>query len=143
MRGDSSDTSHRTEATGAIVLFVPARARLVLGRVSSPVWRILLHSSLFGLASSVADLLFNFYLVSLGYGADTAGLLSTRNRGAGVALGLPIGLLIDRIDARRSLVIGVVGYSACWVLALLSGALWALALTQFLIGAAQILALTA
>ena len=56
------------------MLFVPARARLALARISLPVWRILLHSSLFGLASSVADLLFNFYLVSLGYGADTAGL---------------------------------------------------------------------
>ena len=55
-----------------------------LHHVSPPVWRILLHSSLFGLASSVADLLFNFYLVSLGYGTDTAGLLSTVNRMAGV-----------------------------------------------------------
>ena len=124
------------------MLFVPARARLVLARISPPVWRILLHSSLFGLAASVADLLFNFYLVSLGYGADTAGLLSTVNRMAGVALGLPVGVLIDRIGARRSLVIGVVCYSGGWALALLSGALWALALTQFLVGAAQILALT-
>ena len=125
------------------MLFVPARVRLVLGRISPPVWRILLHSSLFGLAGSVADLLFNFYLVSLGYGADIAGLLSTVNRVAGVVLGLPIGLLIDRIGARRSLLIGVVCYSGGWALALLSGALWALALTQFLVGTAQILALTA
>ena len=124
------------------MLFVPARVRLVLGRISPPVWRILLHSSLFGLAGSVADLLFNFYLVSLGYGADIAGLLSTVNRVAGVVLGLPIGLLIDRIGARRSLLIGVVCYSGGWALALLSGALWALALTQFLVGTAQILALT-
>ncbi|HJZ48397.1 MAG TPA: MFS transporter [Roseiflexaceae bacterium] len=125
------------------MLFVPARARLVLGRISPAVWRILLHSSLFGLAGSVADLLFNFYLVSLGYGADTAGLLSTVNRMAGVALGLPIGVLIDRIGARRSLILGVLCYSGGWALALLSGALWALALTQFVVGAAQILALTA
>lgn len=125
------------------MLFVPARVRLVLGRISPPVWRILLHSSLFGLAGSVADLLFNFYLVSLGYGADIAGLLSTVNRVAGVVLGLPIGLLIDRIGARRSLLIGVVCYSGGWALALLSGVLWALALTQFLVGTAQILALTA
>jgi MFS family permease len=114
-----------------------------MARISPPVWRILLHSSLFGLAASVADLLFNFYLVSLGYGADTAGLLSTVNRMAGVTLGLPIGLLIDRIGARRSLILGVLVYSGGWALALLSGALWALALTQFLVGAAQILALTA
>ena len=105
------------------MLFVSARARLALARISPPVWRILLHSSLFGLASSVADLLFNFYLVSLGYGADMAGLLSTVNRMAGVALGLPIGVLIDRIGARRSLVIGVACYSGGWALALLSGAL--------------------
>jgi len=125
------------------VLFVPARARLALARISAPVRRILLHSSLFGLAASVADLLFNFYLVSLGYDAGAAGLLSTVNRMAGVALGLPIGLLIDRIGARRSLIIGVVCYSGGWALALLSGALWALAATQFLVGAALVLALTA
>ena len=125
------------------MLFVPTRARLALARISPPVWRILLHSSLFGLAGSVADLLFNFYLVSLGYGTDTAGLLSTVNRMAGVALGLPIGLLIDRIGSRRSLILGVLCYSGGWALALLSGALWALALTQFVVGAAQILALTA
>jgi MFS family permease len=125
------------------VLFVPSRVRTALARIPPPIWRILLHSSLFGLASSVADLLFNFYLVSLGYAADTAGLLSTVNRMAGVALGLPIGVLIDRAGARRSLILGVLLYGGGWALALLSGALWALAITQFLVGAALVLALTA
>jgi len=101
----------------------------------------LLHSSLFGLASSVADLLFNFYLVSLGYSADTAGLLSTVNRMAGVALGLPIGLLIDRI-----------GRGARWLLAWSATAAagrWrscrravGAGVDAVLVGAAQILALT-
>ena len=65
---------------------------------------------LLGFAGSIADLLFNFYLVSLGYAADTAGLLATVSRTAGVVLGLPIGLLIDRAGARRALLVGVSFY---------------------------------
>jgi MFS family permease len=105
---------------------------------------VLVHSMMFGLAASIADLLFNFYLVSLGYASDAAGLLSTVSRMAGVVLGLPIGLLIDRLGGRRAVLIGVLGYSFGWLLLLLfARTLWALALAQFLIGGALILTLTA
>ena len=119
------------------------RVRAALAQISPPVWRILLHSMLFGLAASIADLLFNFYLVSLGYANDTAGLLSTVGRSAGIVLGLPIGFLIDRIGARRALLQGLVLFIAAWVALLLARSLWALILAQFVIGAAYILAATA
>lgn len=122
---------------------VALRARAVLGRYSLPVWRILLHSLLFGLALSIADLLFNFYLVSLGYQADTAGLLSTVSRAAGMLVGLPIGLLIDRLGSQRALLLGVAVYSGGWVLLLQAEALWALIGAQFIVGAAYLLASTA
>ena len=96
------------------------RARAAAPRISAPVRRILAHSLLFGLAGSIADLLFNFYLVSLGYDAAAAGLLSTVYRTAGVALGLPIGLLIDRAGAHRSLLAGVLLHGLSWGLVLLS-----------------------
>src|SRR5262245_40221116 len=98
---------------------------------------------LFGLAASITDLLFNFYLVSLGYANDTAGLLSTVSRSAGIVLGLPIGLLIDRIGARRSLLIGLGLFMVGWVALLLSRTLLALIVAQFVVGAAYILAATA
>ena len=120
-----------------------SRALAAPARLSPQIWRVLLHSALLGLAGSIADLLFNFYLASLGYGNNIAGLLSTVNRLAGAALGLPIGLLIDRAGARRALLVGVVAYAVGWCATLLSGALWMLGLTQFVIGAALILAQTA
>ena len=119
------------------------RARTALAQLSPPVRRILAHSMLLGFAGSIADLLFNFYLVSLGYAADTAGLLATVSRVAGVVLGLPIGLLIDRAGARRALLVGVALYAGGWALKLLSGALWALLAAEFLAGAALLLAQTA
>ncbi len=121
----------------------PSRNTIWNTILSNGVWRILLHSALFGLAASVADLLFNFYVVSLGYSVAVAGLFSTIYRMAGVVFGLPIGMLIDRTGARRSLILGVSGYAGGWALLLISHELWALAVTQFMIGAASILALTA
>jgi MFS family permease len=125
------------------VLPFAARARVAVARITVPVWRILAHSLLFGLAGSIADLLFNFYLVSLGYAADTAGLLSTVYRVAGVVLGLPIGMAIDRIGARHALILGASGYGLSWILVIAAGDLWLLVGTYFVAGAANILTLTA
>jgi predicted MFS family arabinose efflux permease len=119
------------------------RARAALAQLTPPVRRILAHSMLLGLAGSIADLLFNFYLISLGYAADSAGLLATVSRVAGVVVGLPIGLLIDRAGARRALLVGVALYAGGWTLKLLSGALWALSAAEFVAGAALLLAQTA
>jgi MFS family permease len=117
-----------------------SRTRAILRELPGSVWRILLHSLIFGLALSVADLLFNFYLVSLGYAADTAGLLSTVARAAGMLLGLPTGLLIDRIGARSALLLGLSVYALGWALLLLfARELWALIVMQFVIGAAYLL----
>lgn len=122
---------------------IVSRARSAAARVSPQVWRILAHSLLFGLAGSIADLLFNFYLVSLGYGADTAGLMATVYRGAGALLGLPIGLLIDRFGPRVLLIAGAMGFGLAYALLLLASQLWALAAIVFLAGIANVLALTA
>lgn len=121
----------------------PIAAQARLGKLSPSVVRILVHSMLFGLAMSVADILFNFYLVSLGYAADTAGLLSTVSRGAGIVVGVPMGLLIDRLGAQRSIILGLAGYATGWALMLVSRELWALLVAQFIVGAAYLLAGTA
>jgi MFS family permease len=122
---------------------VSTAARSALSRISPPVWRVLAHSLLFGLAMSVADLLFNFYLASMGYAADVAGLLSTVTRGAGMLVGIPMGMLIDRLGPQRAMILGLLGYAAGWALLLASGALWVLVLGQFVVGAAFILVGTA
>jgi MFS family permease len=120
-----------------------ARQGGVLAQLTPPVRRILAHSLIFGLALSIADLLFNFYLVSLGYDAGVAGLLSTVVRGAGMLFGIPIGLLIDRIGPQRALIAGMLGYCLGWGLLLSSSELGVMIAAQFLIGATYLLAGTA
>lgn len=98
---------------------------------------------LFGLALSIADLLFNFYLASLGYAADTAGLLSTVSRAAGMLLGIPFGLLIDRLGPQPTTLIGVGGFCGGWLILLLASQLGTLIVGQFIVGASFLLASTA
>ncbi|HEU5088598.1 MAG TPA: hypothetical protein VFT99_14180 [Roseiflexaceae bacterium] len=89
------------------MLTIRLRAHHAFSQLTPPIRRILLHSLLLGLAMNVADLLFNFYLVSLGYGSEIAGLLSTVYRAAGVVAGVPMGMLIDRFGSQRALQLGV------------------------------------
>jgi MFS family permease len=121
--------------------FAGARARLAY--VTPVIGLVLIHSMLFGLAVSIADLLFNFYLASLGFGNDVAGLLSTVFRMAGVILGIPIGMLIDRIGARSAVITGAFLFSCSWLALLFVSELWALVLVVFISGAVNILTLTA
>lgn len=122
---------------------VAVRAQATRGKISPPVWRILVHSSVFGLALSIADMLFNFYLVSLGYTTSTAGLFSTVSRAAGMLLGIPLGMMIDRLGARRSILIGLLVYGVGWGLMLQFTSLWVMVPIQFMIGGAYILTSTA
>jgi MFS family permease len=103
--------------------------------------RALLHSLLFGFALSVSELLFNFYLASLGYAADVAGIFSTTLRMAGVLLGLPGGALVDRIGPQRALIGSMLLYAGSWALILSSGALPLLLLGYLLVGAAYTVAM--
>ncbi len=122
---------------------VTAQFRLSLTQIPSSVWRILAHSFLFGFALSIADILFNFYLVSQGYTFSDVGLLSMVSRAAGMIMGLPMGWLIDRLGPQRAMIGGVVGYALGWVALLQAPALPWLIAAQFVVGACYLLASTA
>lgn len=108
-------------------------------RESSPaVVRILAHSLLFGLAASVSDVLFNFYLHSLGYGNEVAGQMNSLFRIAGFVFGIPLGMLIDRRGALKILYFGICSYALGWALLLMWGDIRIIAPVYFLIGAANI-----
>jgi len=113
-------------------------------RESSPaVVRILAHSLLFGLAASVSDVLFNFYLHSLGYGNEVAGQMNSLFRIAGFVFGIPLGMLIDRRGALRILFFGISIYAVGWALLLTWSDIRIIAPVYFLIGAANIATYTA
>lgn len=129
--------------------------REVVSTGSPAVFRILAHGILFGLSMSIADIMFNFYLKSMGYDNAVAGQLQSVFRIAGVVFGYPVGLFIDRISAKRMLYIGILTYSIGWgVLLTLDGVSVAtplgtlspvllLNLIYFIIGAANMATYTA
>lgn len=106
-------------------------------------WRVLIHSVLFGLGISFFDVLFTFYLVSMGFGSETAGILSTTARMAGLVIGLPAGVFVDRIGPRRALVIGVAGYAIMMAWLLFAPTVLWLIVSQFVAGCFFSLGMTA
>lgn len=96
------------------MIAIRAQWQVFVASASPAVYRILLHGMLFGLSFSIADMLFNFYLLSLGYDNLVSGQLQSSFRIAGVVLGIPIGMIIDRISAQRMLYIGVLTYAIGW-----------------------------
>ncbi|MBI5879258.1 MAG: MFS transporter [Chloroflexi bacterium] len=87
-----------------------ARDYLSHVRNFSPNARYFLIASLFnGLVYSVYSLLFNFYLVSLGYQQDFLGLSASLNQLVVLLASLPGGMLGNRIGRRNTLLIGMAG----------------------------------
>lgn len=67
----------------------------------------LLSTLLYGFAFSVWELFFNLYILSLGFNSDMLGLIRSATPLAALFLGLPLGLLSDRIGRRMSMLIGL------------------------------------
>jgi MFS family permease len=104
--------------------------------IPAAVWRVLVHSTLIGLGMSFFDVLFNFFLVSMGYAADTVGVLSTVARIAGLIVGIPAGRLIDRIGSRRALIASVMLYTVGLVAVVFAPNYPLLIASQFVVGCA-------
>lgn len=121
----------------------PLTGRARLFNLNPTIRRVLLHTLLFGLAINISALLFNFYLVSQGYGTDIAGWMSTISRVAGMLVGVPIGLLIDRIGPQRAIQFLVVAYIGGWLLMIQGQSLIVLMVAQFIIGASFVSAIAA
>ena len=71
--------------------------------------RLFLFSTLlYGFAFSVWELFFNLYILSLGFSSDMLGLIRSATPLAALLLGLPLGILSDRIGRRKSMLIGLI-----------------------------------
>lgn len=67
----------------------------------------LLSTLLFGFSFSVWELFFNLYFLSLGFNQDMLGLIRSATPISALLLGLPLGILSDRIGPRKSMLIGL------------------------------------
>lgn len=72
----------------------------------------LVSTLLYGFSFSVWELFFNLYILSLGFNNDTLGLIRSATPLSALLLGLPLGLLSDRIGRRTSMILGLmVGFT--------------------------------
>ena len=68
---------------------------------------LLIATLLYGFSFSVWELFFNLYILSLNISSDMLGLIRSATPLAALILGLPLGLLTDRISRRTSMLIGL------------------------------------
>ncbi len=103
--------------------------------LSQPARLFLLSLFLYGLLFSGWNLFFNLYIISAGYSRDFLGLVNAAPSLTALLLGVPIGLLSDRMGRKLAMIIGFIlqnfailgmalvhAESAMLVLALISGA---------------------
>ncbi len=96
----------------------------------------LCHSLLFHIALlGIADILLNFYLVSIGADNPSIALLQSLPRLSGFLIGLPIGLWADRVGNRRLIMLSTAGIALCVGATALTDSLPVIALSRFAWGA--------
>ena len=79
----------------------------------------LLSEAIYGTATGIFQLLFNFYVLSLGYNEAVLGNMVAARSMTSLIMALPCGFLTDRIGRRNSIVISIAGFSASVALMLL------------------------
>jgi MFS family permease len=110
-------------------------ARLTIPGFNRQVSLFLGHSALYHIGLlGIADVVLNFYFVSLGHGSETIGILQALPRLSGLLTGLPIGLVAYRLGARRILIVSTVGVALTFPLLVIWPSLWLLGISRFLLG---------
>ena len=79
----------------------------------------LLSEAIYGTATGIFQLLFNFYALSLGYNEAVLGNMVAARSMTSLIMAIPCGFLTDRIGRRNSIVISIAAYSASVALMLL------------------------
>lgn len=92
---------------------------------------LLFHMGLLG----IADILLNFYLVSIGYDSGDISLLQALPRLSGFLIGLPVGLAANRAGNRRVIIVSTCGIALCIAATALAPTLFLIALSRFFWGA--------
>ena len=96
----------------------------------------LCHSLLFHIALlGIADILLNFYLVSIGADAASISLLQSLPRLSGFLVGLPIGLVANRVGNRRLILLSTAGLALSVAATALTQSIPVIAISRFVWGA--------
>ncbi len=117
------------------VLTARLRIRRLPG-LNGQVLLFLCHSLFFHIGLlGIADILLNFYLVSIGIDAETIGLLQSLPRLSGFMIGLPIGWVANRVGNRRLIALSTGGIALSVAATAFTQALPILVISRFCWGA--------
>lgn len=100
-------------------------------------WLFLLSVIIGGVSFSIYQLYFNLYVLSLGFDKDFLGLLASIPSGVVLVLGLPLGVLADRIGRRTSLLLGNLGATFATFILVSSASPAVMLAGVFLLGVSQ------
>lgn len=102
----------------------------------SPFWqpiavRIYLFTMLLGVLNAIPEVVFNFYILGLGYDQAVTGEMASLVRLAGVLFGIPLGIAIDRWGSIRAIQAGAVLNAAVWAVLLTTSSLLVMQIAYF------------
>ncbi len=80
--------------------------------------RIYAFTMIVGFLNGIPDVIFNFYLLAMGYGSDVSGQMAGLVRMSGFVFGIPIGIAVDRWGSIRTMQIGAVFNIIVWMVLL-------------------------
>jgi MFS family permease len=92
-----------------------------------------------GIVVSAWQLFFNFYILERGFGRDFLGLVNAMPAVAALVLGIPMGLLSDKIGRKRAMVLGVAVFIVAMALEVTVYSPSLILIAAFIAGAAQML----
>ena len=72
----------------------------------------LVSETIYGTATGIFQLLFNFYVLSLGYNEAVLGNMVAARSMTSLIMAIPCGFLTDRIGRRNSIILSIAGFSA-------------------------------
>lgn len=98
-------------------------------------WLFLIYTFIFHVGVlGIADIVLNFYLVSIGTEPETIGWLQGMSRIGGLLTSLPVGLIATRAGPLRVMILATVGIAAVFCLYVASPSLVMLTVSRFLLG---------
>lgn len=104
--------------------------------LNRPARLFLLALFLDGLLFAGWNLFFNLYIIEAGYSRDFLGLVNAAPSVSGLALGVPMGLLSDRIGRKRAMILGFALANFAIIGMLLARVEWIILLLALVFGAA-------
>ena len=102
--------------------------------------RYLASEAVYGISTGIFQLLFNFYVLSLGYNEAVIGNMVAAQSMTSLIIALPMGFLTDRIGRKNAIIYSIVGFSVSVALMLLYPTTIMFVAMNIVLGVAQSLA---